>query len=72
MQDDRIDEILQLVSKAFRDYNLSIGSPAEMVDEEFGDMETAYQAVRRYDILCCKKKMRLVYSNRDSVFVSKF
>ena len=36
-QDSQIAEVTHVVSKAFKDFNASVGAVSEVVDEEFGD-----------------------------------
>lgn len=36
-QDSQIAEVTHVVSKAFKDFNVSVGAVSEVVDEDFGD-----------------------------------
>lgn len=38
-QDSQIAEVTYVMSKAFKDFNTSVGVASEVVDEEFGDEE---------------------------------
>ncbi|CAN0393828.1 unnamed protein product [Ectocarpus sp. 12 AP-2014] len=39
IKDSQMDEVTHVVSKAFQDFNTSIGAPAEVYEEEFGHPE---------------------------------
>eukprot|EP00752_Nemacystus_decipiens_P016205 g14492.t1 len=41
ISDSQIAEVTHVVSKAFKDFNISVGAPSEVVDEEFGDDQIA-------------------------------
>ncbi|CAN0123416.1 unnamed protein product [Scytosiphon promiscuus] len=46
ISDSQIEGVTHVVSKAFLDFNASIGAAKEMVDEEFGDPETSPSLVK--------------------------
>lgn len=44
-QDLQIDEVTHTLSKAFKDYNVSVNAAREVVEEEFGDPKIAPLAI---------------------------
>eukprot|EP00752_Nemacystus_decipiens_P011763 g10439.t1 len=40
ISDSQIAEVIHVVSKAFKDFNISVGAASEIIDEEFGDEKT--------------------------------
>ena len=45
-QDSQIDEVVYVVSKAFKDFNISVGATKEIIDEDFGHEETGPLVVK--------------------------